>query len=60
MFNKYGGRFGTAAFWKVNSILIHPQFVILLIEKALSLEKYKPRTMEPNGFKGRNVLALQI
>ena len=36
------------------------QFVIHLIEKALSLEKYKPWTMGPNGLIGRTLLALQI
>ena len=36
------------------------QFVIHLIEKALSLGKYKPWTMGPNGLMGRTLLALQI
>ena len=36
------------------------QFVIHLIEKALSLEDYKPWTMGPNVFMGRTLLALQI
>ena len=36
------------------------QFVIHLIEKALSLEKYKPWTMGPNRLIGRTLLALQI
>ena len=36
------------------------QFVIHLIEKALSLEKYKPWTMGPNGLIGRTLSALQI
>ena len=33
---------------------------MLLIEKTLSFEKYKTRTMRPNGFLGRGLLALQI
>ena len=33
---------------------------IHLIEKTLSLEKYKPLTMGPNGFMGRTLLALQF
>ena len=33
---------------------------IHLIEKTLSLEKYKPWTMGPNGFMGTTLLALQI
>ena len=33
---------------------------IHLIEKTLSLEKYKPWTMGPNGFMGRTLLALQV
>ena len=33
---------------------------IHLIEKTLSLEKYKPWTMGPNGFMGTSLLALQI
>ena len=33
---------------------------IHLTEKMLSLEKYKPWTMGPNGFMGRTLLALQI
>ena len=33
--------------------------IIHLIEKTLSLEKYKPWTMGPNGFIGRTLLALQ-
>ena len=33
---------------------------IHLIEKTLSLEKYKPSTMGPNGFMGTTLLALQI
>ena len=36
------------------------QFVIHLIEKALSLEKYKPWTMGSTGLMGRTSLALQI
>ena len=37
-----------------------PGWVIHLIEKTLSLEKYKPWTMGPNGFMGTTLLALQI
>ena len=40
--------------WEVDSPGIH------LIEKTLSLEKYKPWTMGPNGFMGRTLLALQV
>ena len=33
---------------------------MLLIEKTLSFEKYKTRTIRPNGFLGRFLLAWQI